>query len=402
MAQFTFSNNTYAGSELAGFMASTLLEADSVSRGLLTVIQGVKARKVILDADDDVVLQNPSGIFNDQGTTALQTESYLDPVVYEFMKQEQWDKLIQSWENSQIKAGSMNDYDDVVDLRDFLVERYKEKLAIANERLYYLGKGNTLEATFTAAYPGLLATISGNGSTYKMSLAGAGGTTPASMPATAIDASGNVTVASTSNLSSGDVVTITGVTGAIADNLYGAISGQSYFITVTDATHFKLVRNYNEVNKRRAAAFTGTATAATISFINQSNVLNVLGAVYAQLDYADRSQDDFNLQIPKHVGYAYALAQANKATNVLNAFALPKEMDYLGIPLQIMNHWQANVIMGARSSNLFLGVDLLSDEQNLKMVYLGDVTNDQVVKTRARMKSCVNAKFFNEILYLSA
>ena len=30
MAQFTFTNNTYAGEALAGFMASTLLEADSV------------------------------------------------------------------------------------------------------------------------------------------------------------------------------------------------------------------------------------------------------------------------------------------------------------------------------------------------------------------------------------
>jgi hypothetical protein len=71
MAQFTFTNNTYAGEALAGFMASTLLEADSVKRGLLTVINDVKARKVILDVDDDVVLQDPSGIFTDQGTTTL-------------------------------------------------------------------------------------------------------------------------------------------------------------------------------------------------------------------------------------------------------------------------------------------------------------------------------------------
>jgi hypothetical protein len=314
------------------------------------------------------------------------------------MKQEQWDKLIQSWEVAQVKSGSLADYEGVVDLRDFLVERYIEKLAIANERLYYLGKTNTLEATFTAAYAGLLPTVAANGSTYKITLASVG----ASMAASAIAANGVVTVASTANLLTGDVVTINGVTGAIVDNLYGAISGQSYFIQVIDATTFKLVRNYNEINKRRAAAFTGTSTGATVSFINASNVLNVLAAVYAQLDYADRSQPDFNLQIPKHVGYAYAIAQANKATNVLNAFVLPKQMDYLGIPLQIMNHWQANTIMGARSSNLFLGVDLLSDDQTLKMVYLGDYTNDQVVKTRARMKSCVNAKFFNEILYLSA
>src|ERR1700693_260179 len=120
MAQFTITNNTYAGSALAGYMASTLLEADSVKRGLLTVINDVKARKVILDVDDDVKLQDPSGTFVDQGTTATQNESYLDPVIFEFMKQEQWDKLIQSWENQSVKPGSFMDYEGVVDLSDFM------------------------------------------------------------------------------------------------------------------------------------------------------------------------------------------------------------------------------------------------------------------------------------------
>jgi hypothetical protein len=158
MAQFTFTNNTYAGEALAGFMASTLLEADSVKRGLLTVINDVKSRKVILDVDDDVVLQDPSGLFNDQGTTAQQTESYLDPVVYEFMKQEQWDKLAQAWEAQSLKPGAFMDYEGVVDLSDFMVQRYLTKIQIANERLYWLGKSATKEASFTAAFNGLLPT----------------------------------------------------------------------------------------------------------------------------------------------------------------------------------------------------------------------------------------------------
>ena len=167
MAQFTFTNNTYAGEALAGFMASTLLEADSVKRGLLTVINDVKARKVILDVDDDVVLQDPSGIFHDQGTTTLQTESYLDPVVYEFMKQEQWDKLIQSWEAQSLKPGAFLDYEGVVDLSDFMVQRYLTKIQIANERLYWLGKGATKEAAFTANFDGLLPSIAGASGVFK-------------------------------------------------------------------------------------------------------------------------------------------------------------------------------------------------------------------------------------------
>jgi len=402
MPQFTFTNNTYAGEALAGFMASTLLEADSVKRGLLTVINDVKSRKVILDVDDDVVLQDPSGIFADQGTTALQNESYLDPVVYEFMKQEQWDKLVQSWESQSLKPGAFMDYEGVVDLSDFMVQRYLTKIQIANERLYWLGKSATKEAAFTASFAGLLPTISSASGVYKVGLS-----KPAtSMPATAISASGVVTVADTSTLSDGDVVTITAVTGTSKDTTNGTpgidVQGQSYFVQVASATTFKLVRNFNEINTRKPATFTGTATAATISYINASNVLGVLSSVYSQLDPADRSQEDFNLQIPLHIGYAYAQAQANKATNVLNAFSDPKKMDYLGVPLQLMNHWQANTILGARSSNLFLGVDLLGDASELSTVYMKPYTNDNVVRMKARMKAAVNYKFANEIFYLSA
>jgi hypothetical protein len=402
MAQFTFTNNTYAGEALAGFMASTLLEADSVKRGLLTVINDVKQRKIILDVDDDVVLQNPSGIFADQGTTATQTESYLDPVVYEFMKQEQWDKLVQSWESQQLKPGAFLDYEGVVDLSDFMVQRYLTKIQIANERLYWLGKGSTKEAAFTAPFTGLLPSIAAANGVYKVGL----GKSETSMAATAISALGVVTVTSTATLRDGDVVTITGVTGGIKDTTNGGagidVAGQSYFIQVTSATTFKLVRNYNEVNTRKTATFSGTATSATVSYINASNVLGVLTGIYAQLDPADRSQEDFNLQIPLHVGYAYAQAQADKAVNVLNAFTDPKKMDYLGVPLQLMNHWQANTILGARSSNLFLGVDLLGDASELSTVYMKPYTNDNVVRMKARMKAAVNFKFANELFYLSA
>ncbi|QJD95161.1 hypothetical protein HH214_04335 [Mucilaginibacter robiniae] len=402
MPQFTFTNNTYAGEALAGFMASTLLEADSVKRGLLTVINDVKSRKIILDVDDDVKLQDPSGMFNDQGTTALQNESYLDPVAYEFMKQEQWDKLVQSWEAQSLAPGAFGDYEGVVDLSDFMVQRYLTKIQIANERLYWLGKSATKEASFSAAFTGLLPSIAGASGVYKVGL----GKSSTSMSATSIDSNGVVTVSSTATLADGDVVTLTNITGTSKDitNSTPAIdvAGQSYFIKVVSATSFKLIRNYNEVNTRKAAAFTGTSTAATVSYINASNVLDVLSGVFSQLDPADRIQDDFNLQIPLHVGYAYAQAQANKATNVLNAFTDKKKMDYLGIPLQLMNHWQANTILGARSSNLFLGVDLLGDTSELSTVYMKPYTNDNVVRMKARMKAAVNFKFANELFYLSA
>ncbi|HTH83361.1 MAG TPA: hypothetical protein VL490_10520 [Mucilaginibacter sp.] len=318
------------------------------------------------------------------------------------MAPEQWDKLAQSWEAQSLKPGAFMDYEGVVDLSDFMIQRYLTKIQIANERLYWLGKAATKEATFTSNFTGLLPSISAASGVYKVGL----GKPATSMAATAISASGVVTVSSTASLSDGDVVTLTALTGTSKDTTNGApgidLQGQSYFIQVASATTFKLVRNYNEVNTRKPATFTGTSTAATVSYINASNVLDVLTGVYAQLDPADRSQDDFNLQIPFHVGYAYAQAQANKAVNVLNAFSDSKKMDYLGVPLQLMNHWQANTILGARSSNLFLGVDLLGDASELSTVYMKPYTNDNVVRMKARMKAAVNFKFANELFYLSA
>lgn len=245
------------------------------------------------------------------------------------MAVEQWDKLVQSWESQQLKPGAFLDYEGVVDLSDFMVQRYLTKIQIANERLYWLGKGSTKEAAFTAPFTGLLPSIAAASGVYKVGL----GKSDTSMAATAISTAGVITVSSTATLRDGDVVTITGVTGGIKDTTNGGagvdVSGQSYFIQVASATTFKLVRNYNEVNTRKAASFSGTATAATVSYINASNVLGVLTGIYAQLDPADRSQADFNLQIPLHVGYAYAQAQADKAVNVLNAFTDPKKMELI-------------------------------------------------------------------------
>lgn len=403
MAKFNFTANTYAGEALAGFMASTLLEADSVERGLITVIQDVKARKLILDIDDSVIFQTPSGTFNDQGTTALQNESYLDPIAYEFMKQEQYDNLVQSWEVESMKPGAINDYEAPVELSDFMVNRYLSKIQIANEKLYWNGKAATKEATFSGTYLGLLPTIAANGSTFALPIPASG-----IMASATIAATGIVTVASTTNLKSGDVVTVLVVTGTLAETTTGGIAQAligikvSYTITVLSSTTFKLMRNQADVNNRVNSTFTGTASDATISFINQSNVIEVLNSVYSQLDLADRTEADFKVMIPKHIGFAYAKAQAALATNVLNAFPDIKKMDFLGIPLELMSYYQANTILAARTSNLFLGVDLLGDASELSTVYLKPYTNDNVVRMKARMKSCVNVKFFNEVLYLSA
>jgi hypothetical protein len=103
---------------------------------------------------------------------------------------------------------------------------------------------------------------------------------------------------------------------------------QSYFIRVLSATTFKLVRNYNDINTRKTATFTGTAVLPQILAL--LTYLTYYLYWVACMEHWTRQivNKDFKLQIPEHVGYAYAQAQAEKAVNVLNAFPDPKQMDY--------------------------------------------------------------------------
>ena len=52
-----------------------------------------------------------------------------------------------------------------------MVQRYLTKIQIANERLYWLGKSSTKEATFTAPFTGLLPTIAAATGVYKVGFA---------------------------------------------------------------------------------------------------------------------------------------------------------------------------------------------------------------------------------------
>lgn len=385
---------TYAGEDLSGFVASTVIENDTVSRGLVTVHENVKKRGVIQIIDDVVKLRDPSAAFTDQATTTAISEKYLDPVQFEFHKQEDYSELYKSWNSSKLKSGQMNNYNAPEDLADFMVQRYLSKIRVANERLFWLGKSSVQEATMTAytgLIPKLITGASSDVSGYKL--------TSTALAFSAITAStGTMTVSSTANFRDGDVVTITalstGTTTETTTDIFGnatnvSVLGQSYIVTVGSPTTLILKRNLNKQQTTR-----GTATFATnntgggvIQFINVSNVATVLASVYAQLDYAAYDDPSFNIMIPLHVAKAYQTKQGELATNQLGALAMPKTMAYNDMKLQVMTFFPGNTIVCSAQKNLHLGTDLLSDKNSLKVVYTGDATADEYVRMRAGMSS---------------
>lgn len=399
MAKLALTTNTYAGEEAQGYVASTLLENDSATRGLYTIHPNVKKREVILLADDEVKLQTPAAAFTDQATTAAIDEKYLDPVAFEFHKQEDYSALVNSWLTKKQPAGEAGRYVAPQDLYDFMVMRYQSKLKVACERLWWLGKSSVQEATFSASYTGMLPKLIAGSDVSKTTLSS---TAYAFSAITA--ATGLMTVVSTAAYRDGDVVTITalstGTTTETTTDIFGnatsvSVLGQSYIVQVASATTLKLVRNVNKAQTNRTAATfsTNNTGGGTIQCINVSNVATVLAGVYATLDWASYDDPNYNLMVPLHVAKAYQTKQGELATNQLGALAFEKTLAYNNMKLQVMPFFPGNTILGANSKNLHFGTDLLSDVNTLSVVDTRYTTGDQYIRMRAGM--CSDGNYTN-------
>lgn len=378
---FIFTPNTYAGELAKGYHALALLEADSVKRGLLTIVPNVKKRKVIRGVDDTVEFQEPSCTFVGQSSSVTLDETYLDPIKYEVMKEYCWADLLATWESETMTAGSLNDSDEPVDLAPFLMEYMLKKVAIGNEQLYWLGKSKVtgVSVSFSSPYTGLLPKMFANSSTFKVS-----GNT-GQLAITGITNLGVVTVASTATLTTGDRVTLVNTDGS---QQYGgaSISGQTFTITVINATTFSL-----------GVALTGAQAATTgwARFINASNVNAVFSAIYMQIP--EEIRKDVIWYIPLHVANAYKISQST-GTNQVGAFLGDRTLDFLGVRLETVNYFSPNTVVVAKKSNLFLAVDLVSDETEVRVVDMRMTTNDDKIRWKMSMKSDVNAKYFSEVL----
>lgn len=383
---FVFTPNTYAGELLAGYQATALLSPGLVERGLITVIQNVKKRKLLRSLDDEFDFQTPAAVFTPQTNSVTIPEKYIDPVAYEVHKQYNYSTLVSAWEAQSLKPGEMQDYDGTVELSDFMIQRALKKIAIQNEQLYLLGKGASSRFTFSSSYIGLLPMMLADSSVTKLN-PGSNATFAVSDISKA--AAAVVTVASTSNLEVGDYVTVLGVAGT--GNMGTTLNGNSYLITgILSATTLTIGVDTS------AATGTPTFSSAKLICINRFNVISVMSTIYQTIPDALRMESDLKIYIPMHVERAYKLSQAN-GTNVVGAFVGDKVLDFLGNSLTPMPYWKPNVILIARVSNLFLGVDLIGDGSALETVDMRKTTLDQVYRMKAGMKSDVNYMFPQEI-----
>jgi hypothetical protein len=393
MAEVTFDQNTYAG-ELYGEIIFPALvpPLGLIDKGLVTPMPGIKKRTVIRVGDVEVEFQDPSCNFNAQDDGLTIGERYIDPVKYEVMIEMCYEDIRQGWDAMKLKKGSLNDYVPPATLEKAFIEMVQRKIAIMNEQMYINGKaGVTAGAvTFTAPYPGLLERLRADSDVNKVLSSGIGGT---SMALTGITSAnpGVVTVASTANLKSGNKVVITGANGN--QQVGGtSINNQSFIITVINATTFSL---------NKAVTGGSPATSGTVSFFNASNVIDLLSYVWSNMPEQIMDNPDTKIWIPRGVFQGYSLAQAVNAFGGGNNYIDKKQMEFLGNALTMVPNLPAGTVIVAPSTHIKLGFDDSGDETNIRTIYLGDTTGDDVYRYKASMKTDINHVQGQDILLIS-
>ena len=405
MADINFPNgNTYAGKLFAEYLTPAILApAGLVNRGLVTPIETVKNKETLRGVNRVIDLQTPSAMFTAQAGNIDLTEKQLEMVAYEVMDQIDAELLRTTWESEQQRPGSFEDYRLTPDLYNFLLERiYVPRMGIANEQLYILGKagvngGEVATASFSAAYPGLLPSLAADASVPKRSLPDRAKQTITAIVNGAANAA-KITVVDASTIIVGDPLTIIGANGN--QTIGGTtINGQTVTVVAIDG---------NDLTIAEAVAGVTAATSGTVFFINPSNVLAVLTSVYMSIPQKVKKQMSntgngrTKMHVSDRIADAYRVAnglisgQAGQFTRT-GYFDQAELIPYLDIDLVAMPYWNENQIAVWNPGNVFLGFDLLSDEVYARVLYLGDVTGDDVYRVKNRMKSDIEYKYAAEI-----
>lgn len=404
MASINLAQNTYAGILYAEYLTPAILAPKGlVDRGLVTGIESVKNKVTLRGVNRVIDFQTPSASFNAQSGDVDLNEKQLEMVPYEVMDEIDAELLRTTWESEQQGRGSFEDYKLNPELYNFLLERiYVPRMSIGNEQLYILGKdgvntGEVATASFSANYAGLLPTMVSDSDVRKTSLPESAKETITAIANGAAGAA-TITVGSTNDVIVGDEVTVVGTDGNQTSG-GDTINGQTFVV---------LAKNGGVLTVDKAIAGGTAATEGSLFFINQTNVMEVLTFVYLSIPQKVKKQvsNTGNGRTKIHCSsriidayrVANGLVQGNGGNFTLDSyFAQDALIPFLDIDLVEMPYWSANTLVVWNPGNVFLGYDLLSDEVFARVLYLGDVTGDDVYRIKNRMKSDIDYKFASEV-----
>ncbi len=380
MATPTISTNTYAGKDLEGIIAQSVLRGKTIENGLISVHTDIDSRAVVKTMANSLNVQDSVAAFSSAGSLTLD-EKYLDPKKFMDAVEYDYSSLNATWYASQQPRGRAGDFVPPATLEEAMIEQMagiRSKFIDASIWRGSAAAGNLSKITVSASsnvVSGLIPLMEAGSDVSKLdsdklAISGVTKANPAVL-----------TVASTSDLQTGDVVTFSSMVGTSGTDWSG-VSGTSLPITVLSATTFSI-----DVD---TSAYAGTFTSGNINFINSSNALAVLTSVYNGLSESVEDDADFYIFGNKGLGKAYSLAQASAANGAGSYYIGAKELDFLGQRLAILPFVNPNTIVAANVSNLHFGTALDAEWNNLAILPQFEATGDRTVRYRCDYAFDVN------------
>ena len=380
MATPTITTNTYAGKDLEGVIAQSVLRGKTIENGLVTVHTDIDSRAVVKTMANTINVQDSVAAFTSAGAFTLD-EKYLDPKKFMEAVEYDYSTLNATWYASQQPRGRAGDFVPPASIEDAIIEQQagiRSKFIDASIWRGSVAAGLLSKITVSASsniVSGLIPLMEAGSDVNKLD------SLKVAMTGFSVAAIAVVSVADTSNLQTGDVVTLSGCLGFNATE-FSALDGTSYPITVLNATTFSIPFD--------SSAFTSTFTSGNIAYVNSSNALSVLTSVYNGLSESVEDDADFYIYGNKGLGKAYSLAQAAAANGAGSYYIGAKELDFLGQRMAILPFLPANTIVAANVSNLHFGTALDAEWNNVAILPQYEATGDRTVRYRCDYAFDVN------------
>jgi hypothetical protein len=380
MATPTISPNTYAGKDLEGIIAQSVLRGRTIENGLISVHTDIDSRAVVKTMANTITVQDSVAAFNSAGSLTL-GEKYLDPKKFMEAVEYDYQTLNATWYASQQPRGRGGDFVPPATIEEALIEQQaliRSKFIDASIWRGSVAAGDLSKITVSASsnvVTGLIPLMEAGSDVNKLD------STKVAITGITKAAPAVVTVADTSNLQTGDVVTFSSMVGSSGTD-WSDTSGVSLPITVLSGTTFSIPVD--------TSAFTGTFTSGNINYINASNALAVLTSVYNGLSESVEDDADFYIFGNKGLGKAYSLAQASAANGAGSYYIGAKELDFLGNRLAILPFVSPNTIVAANVSNLHFGTALDAEWNNVAILPQYESTGDRTVRYRCDYAFDVN------------
>jgi len=379
MATPTISTNTYAGKDLEGIIAQSVLRGKTIENGLISVHTDIDSRAVVKTMANSLNVQDSVAAFSSAGSLTLD-EKYLDPKKFMDAVEYDYSSLNATWYASQQPRGRAGDFVPPATLEEAMIEQMagiRSKFIDASIWRGSVAAGDLSKITVSASsnvVSGLIPLMEAGADVNKLD------SDKIDLVTLTPGATTSMTVASTADLQTGDVVTFSSMAGS--DPIWATVSGQSSVITVVNATTFSIAVD--------TSGFAGTWSAGKIAFINSSNALSVLTQVYNGLSESVEDDADFYIFGNKVLGKAYSLAQASAANGAGSYFIGAKELDFLGQRMAILPFVNSNTIVAANVSNLHFGTALDAEWNNLAILPQFEATGDRTVRYRCDYAFDVN------------